>query len=400
VVEVKMMIRYGYLLAILLVLTGSIGSRAQSLSGPRGVYIYPTALSVENGDYEMAMAVPGVDGVAVVFDWSELSPSGGPKSYDFTELDRRIAMARAHHLAVELVIKAGKGVPEWMFPPPPTGLGARRLHFIYSHHNGAGPCTQIDIPPPWDAVYQDAFADLLSQVATHLRAVGAAQDVVVVKLTGLNTQSEELRLPAQTPELTGKSCVTDALTTWKNAGYRPALVAQAFKGLATSFARAFPDTQVTLAIILVGGFPPIAESGQVIPRGKARGTNDELLNTLVRAAATALPNRLILQQDFLIADRPTATRPIELARANGLPVAWQTNLFLGGQAKGAACGGEFGNSRPCDETSYLKLLQNGIHPAGGAGPNAQARYIEVFPADALAFPSVVAAAHAALTANP
>ena len=50
-----------------------------------------------------------------------------------------------------------------------------------------------------------------------------------------------------------------------------------------------------------------------------------------------------------------------------------------------------------NEQSFLKLLQNGIHPAGGTGPNAQARYIEVFPSDAVAFPQAIATAHAELT---
>lgn len=31
------------------------------------------------------------------------------------------------------------------------------------------------------------------------------------------------------------------------------------------------------------------------------------------------------------------------------------------------------------------------------GPSAQARYVEVFPSDAIAYPAAIAAAHAALT---
>lgn len=364
--------------------------------GPRGIYLYPYPYALRNGDWEKAMAVPGVDGTAVVLNWAELSPSGKSKTYDFTELDRRIALARAHKLGVELVIPAGRGVPAWLFAAPPDGLGLKRLDFVYSHHDGAGPCVPVAMPPPWEAGYLNAFTDMLGQVAQHLRASGSMDDVRAVKLTGLNTATEELRLPAETPWETGKSCVTDAVTTWREAGYRPGLISQAMMQLAAAFARAFPDKWVALPVILANGFPPIDDRGQALLRGKARGINNALLDGLVRTAAQALAARFIVQLDFLIADQPAAPRAVELARTNGLPIAWQTNLFYGGQGKGAACGGKFGQATPCDAASYRTLLERGIHPAGGAGASAQARFIEVFPFDALAFPTAIAAAHAAL----
>jgi hypothetical protein len=377
--------------------TSSIGASGTGASapGPRGIYLYPYPYALQNGDWERALAVPGIDGTAVVLNWAELMPSG-PKSYDFAELDRRMALARSHRLAVELVIPAGKGVPAWMFTRPPAGLGAKRLDFVYSHHDGAGPCQAVAMPPPWGDDYQGAFADMLGEVARHLRDTGAARDLAVVKLTGLNTETEELRLPAQTSAETQKDCVTDAPATWRDAGYRPALIGQAMTRLAAAFARAFPDAWVTLPVILANGFPPIDDHGQVLPRGKARPINDTLLDVLVRNAATALPGRFIVQLDFLITDQPVAPRIVELARANRLPIAFQTNLFYGGQGKGAACGGKFGAAVPCNPDTYMKLLQNGIRPAGGVGPSAQARYIEVFPSDAMAFPAAIAAAHAAL----
>jgi hypothetical protein len=369
-----------------------------SEGGPKGIYVFPTPAMVKNGSYERALSVSGIDGVAVVFDWSELSPSGKPKTYEFTELDQRMAMAREHHLRVELVIEAGKGVPEWLYPPPPAGLGAKRLDFVYAHHSGRGAAApkKLAMPPPWDPVYQDAFADMLNQVATHLRATGAAQDLAVIKLTGLNTESEELRLPAQTPDETGRPESTDSVAIWRNAGYRPSLIEKSFRGLATSFARAFPDTAVALPLIFGNAFPPIDERGQVLSRGRGHRLNAEMLVALVPMAAKIFPGRFIVQHDFLIADQPAAPEAVELARTNNLPIAWQTNLYLGGQGKAAAAGGRFGDAIPCDEASFLKLLQNGIYPEGGTGLCAKARYIEVFPSDVIAFPEAIAAAHNAL----
>src|SRR5258708_40376610 len=94
---------------------------AAPAEGPQGIYLSPYPYALRNGDWERAMAIPGVDGTAVVLNWPELSDRRG--SYDFTELDRRMAMARAHRLAVELVLPAGKGVPAFMFSKPPAGFG-------------------------------------------------------------------------------------------------------------------------------------------------------------------------------------------------------------------------------------------------------------------------------------
>jgi hypothetical protein len=363
---------------------------------PRGIYVFPTPIAVANGDYEKALAVAGVDGVAIVFNWAELSPSG-PGTYDFTALDRLMALARTHHLAVELVIEAGKGIPEWIFSSSPAGLGARRLDFVYSHHKGAGPPKRLAMPPPWDPLYLNAFAELLNQVAAHLKSTGADRDLSAIKLTGLNTLSEELRLPAQTPEETGRAESTDSVAIWLQAGYRPSLLQKAFTSLVRSFASAFPDIAIVLPVILGGEFPPIDERGQVLPRGRAHKLNEDLLAALVGNAAQLLPKRFILQHDFLVADQPAASAAVALARNNSLPIAWQTNLFYGGQGQGAGAVGRFGETVACDEASYLKLLENGIHPVGGTGPNAQACFIEVFPYDAITFPLAIIAAHDKLT---
>lgn len=89
----------------------------------RGIYVWPYDWAVKKGDFDKALAIPGVDGVGVHFTWSEISPA--VEEYAFTAMDRQLAVARSHHLAVELAVSAGQGIPEWMFAPPPAGLGLR-----------------------------------------------------------------------------------------------------------------------------------------------------------------------------------------------------------------------------------------------------------------------------------
>jgi hypothetical protein len=137
-----------------------------------------------------------------------------------------------------------------------------------------------------------------------------------------------------------------------------------------------------------------------MPRLSALAINNKLLDDLVRTAAEVLPGHLALQDCFLIDDLPADQRTVTLACANELPVAWQTNIWFGKYGKGAACGGggkgflqQMQNAIPCNESSFLRLLHNGMYPQGGCGPSKNGLFIEVFPSDVTAFPSAIKAAH-------
>ena len=56
------------------------------------------------------------------------------------------------------------------------------------------------MPPPWNANYQRAFAAIVRRTADYVRAQGVT--IAVAKLTGINATSEELRVPAETPDAT------------------------------------------------------------------------------------------------------------------------------------------------------------------------------------------------------
>ena len=363
-----------------------------------GIYVWPDNWAVKKGDFDKALAVSGVDGAGVHVTWSEISPS--PTTYDYAALDRQLAAARSHHLPVELAVEAGVGNPEWLFTPPPGGVGLRRLEFAITYHAGIEPCHKVSMPPPWDARYQDAFDDMLANLSLHLRSAGYDRDVTVIKLTGLNTLTEELGLPGASPADNPNPCITDCPRIWAEAGYRPSLVVRAMKGIAASYQRHFPKTLVTLPIIVMFAFPPIGEDGRPMPRLKAVETNSRLLDDLVRTAAQTLPGHFAVQDCFLIDDWPADQRTVRLARANDVPVAWQTNMWFGKYGKGAGCSGggkgfveKMQNAIPCTDNAYLRMLHNGMYPQGGSGPSRKAVFIEVFASDVLAFPSVIETAH-------
>lgn len=269
----------------------------------------------------------------------------------------------------------------------PLGLGLRRLDFKVTYHGGQEPCQDVSMPPPWDLRYQEAFADMLAQLSRHLHETGYDRDVSAIKLTGMNTLTEELALPSERPEesTNPNPCVTHSPGIWAGVGYRPALVVQAMQGIAASYQRYFPNTEVVLPIIVLFAFPLIGEVGPPISRQNAIGINDKLLEDLVRTAAQTLPGHLALQDAFLLDTLPADPRTVGLARANG---------------KGAACSGggngfqqQMQNAIPCSESSFLRMLHNGMSPQGGAGPDKNGLFIEVFPSDVIAFPGAIKAAH-------
>jgi hypothetical protein len=326
----------------------------------------------------------------VVVRWADIEPHRG--AYDFVELDRRIGMARSHGLAIELGILAGGNAPEWLYESAPTGVAARRLNFVFSHHGGAGKTLAVTMAPPWDTVYLGSFAALLAKVSEHLRSTGALDHVTVVKLTGINTDTDELRLPNETPQGSGNAEVTNAVQTWTQAGYRPERVVDAMRKVAAAWAVAFPNAWKVLPIIPQNSFPSLGGLGRVRDRSQASEVR-RLLEDLVGAAEASNHRRFILQMDWLNAGQPVRPRVMELARKEGVPVAWQTNFYLGREGRGAGCGGEFGATAHCDDASFLRLLEAGITPAGGSGVNARGLFIEVFPPDVIEFGTAISKAH-------
>ena len=352
---------------------------------PRGIYLYREQLT-NDPQFDQALGVAGVDGMALVLDWSALEPSRGAFTTD--TIDGQLRMAKGHHVPVELVIRAGRSVPGWV-------ARDAQLTLAYSNHAGLGACLAITMPPPWNPNFQSAFKDVLRRTAVYVRQQGVA--ISAVKLTGINATSEELRLAAEPPQAT-TGCdggAVDDVQVWQKAGFTPTKIQRAFDGLVKSFDEVFPDTAVTLPLIPARPFPPIDEQQQIVRTVKP--LNDGILQAMVASAAHTLANRLILQHDFLISGQPAEPSVVALARANRTFVAWQTNLWRGNLREGAACGGAPQKGTPCTDEQFLDLLRAGIHPDGGAGPGATALYIEVFPFDALAHQGAIATAHAELT---
>lgn len=268
----------GMLLLLVLVLLSSyvsaISDAKSSQADLRGIYvIISDVIASDNSqisaNYTEALApslnVPGVDGVVLVLGWSSIEPTMG--QYRWATLDQWMSKAISLDKKIDLAVDAGLHTPSWVFRPTPNGAGAKPLNFTISPHEGkADKCTSETIAPPWDTAYLNQWDSMLSALAAHLKSVGTYDAVTLLRLTGINRTTDELRLPAETQQSTGLACVSDAVTIWQHAGYRPSLLLQAWDKITGSFQKSFPDKSFSVAIIPenLSPFPPIDKDGLVI----------------------------------------------------------------------------------------------------------------------------------------
>ena len=360
-----------------------LASAAPAQTDLRGIFIYTNDVSrITNAtatQLTQSFSVRGVDGAAIVIGWDAIEPA--PRQYNWTLLDHWIAEVVSLGKKIDLVIPSGSATPSWLFQPPPVGAGAQELKFTISPHNGqTSVCDTDNIAAPWDAAYLAEWDAMLGAVSAHLKSAGTYDKITVVRLTGINRTTEEIRLPAETAQSTGQACVSDAVTTWKQAGYRASLVVQAWNAILASYQRSFADKTFSVSLIpSASAFPAINNTGY-----------PDLTQTLMAAAAQKFPGHLVIQFDFLMPGDAASAEVVADAQNLGTMAAFQTNEYLGGQ--GAACSEPVTNPTPCTATTFLDLLNTGIYPLG-QGDSLRAQYIEVFHDNAAAFPEDILQGH-------
>jgi hypothetical protein len=141
-------------------------------------------------------------------------------------------------------------------------------------------------------------------------------NVTLLRLTGTNRTSDELRLPAETPYTngltgTGPDCVSDAPGIWQSQSYPASLLLYAWSNIITAFQMNFPDKSFCVAIIPNPPqipFPPIDDRGQLITNNLPN-QNEPLLPL----ASGMQPGRLVVQFNFLMTSN--AVNPAVIAAA-------------------------------------------------------------------------------------
>jgi Beta-galactosidase len=380
-------LRIAFLVPLTLCCLGRVES---TTADPRGIYIYSSNVATISSGYaktvRSSLQVSGVDGLVLVIGWNSIEPAMG--QYQWAMLDQWMNLAISSGKKINLTLVAGVDTPPWLFMPAPNGAGANPLSFTVSPHGGAtGVCDSETVAAPWDAAFLGRWDSILAALAAHLKSAGTYNAVTLLRLTGINRTTDELRLPAETPQSTGLACVSNAITIWQQAGYRPSMILQGWDSITTSFQKNFPDKAYSVAIIPQNPFPRIAEDGSII-----QGTVPDQNEPLLSLAAQKFTGRLVVQFNFLMPGEPASPAVIDATQQLGTLAAFQTNNYFGSTGQGAACSEPVTNPTPCTAQTYLTLLETGIFPLGQSN-SLRAQYIEIFPANATAFPDDIQDAH-------
>ncbi len=350
----------------------------------RGIYVDSNALPISTGDSTAlvtSLKVAGVDGLVLVVGWNHIEPAKG--KFNWTALDQWMNIAISAGKKVELSIRADYHTPSWLFQPQPNGGGARPVFFSFTRKPVDTTCLPETIAAPWDTLFLAQWSSMLDSVSAHLKHAGTYDAVVLLRLTGINKDSDELHLPARQPS--AAPCASDAVATWLTAGYRPSLMLKGWDGTTSAFKNSFPDKSFSVAIIAsTNPFPPIAEDGSVIT-GAIPNQNLPLLTL----ASLKFPGHLVIQNNSLYPGVPAETETVQAAESLKTMIAFQTNEEITGL--GAACGGT-GDTTHCTDSTYLAELETGIYPKGTGDPMV-AQYLEVFALNANALPGVILKAH-------
>ena len=364
----------------------------------RGIYIYSSDVSSISSNYALTLSkslvVPGVDGLVLVIAWSGLEPTN--RVFCWTNFDFWMNQAVRMGKKVDVAIMAGSSIPAWVFVPEANGgAGAAPLNFTVSPHSGATTnCLATTNAVPWDTNYLAAWNLMLSHLASHLKSAGTYGKVTLLRLTGINRTTDELRLPAETAQSTHLECVSNAPALWQSVGYTPDKLLFAWSNLLSSFQTYFPDKLFSVAIIPDNPFPPI-DSNTNLVSGSKTAENAPLL----ALAGQELAGRLVVQFNFLMTGTNANPAVPAAAQAYGTLTAYQSNNYYGPEGGGAACGGDAANPVPCTNDTYLAELQEGIYPLGLTN-GLRSQYLEVFPANVIAFSNAIWEAHQALFAPP
>jgi hypothetical protein len=329
----------------------------------------------KTSEFENALSKDFVDGAAIAVQWKDIEPEQG--RYDFSKLDRWVDLAVEESKDLSFALMAGWFTPPWVYD---AGAKSVTIRINRNPQNVGGPvCSDITLPVPWDPRFIASYNQAIASIAAHLRQMkvaggrtGAAYKTVkIVKLSGINNTTEELRLPANRGD-DGPCHQSDAQEIWAEAGFRPDRIIQAWTAISKATSAAFPDSVLSIATIEVGAFPPIDASGNIyrpIP-----GTTDSLTNQIIDIGLRKFPGRLAVQWNGLSQQEPDPA--VAAAGLKGAIIGWQLNQSLG-PAGGTACfygHGQIGRGQlrvKCkSEADFVSILDQGVGLNG--------RFIEIW----------------------
>ena len=171
------------------------------------------------------LSLPFVAGVSIRTTWESVEPLEG--EFDWSYIDSQLARAEAAGKRAILRVMAGIYAPQWVYD-----AGAESTVLRGHNQNNKLFGREFRIPVPWDAVVLDRWKRFIAALGERYNGHQAIYAVAMAGPTGLTS---EMILP-QDEEV------------WTAAGYSDARLIAAWTTTIDAYARAFPDTPLSLAV--------------------------------------------------------------------------------------------------------------------------------------------------------
>jgi hypothetical protein len=190
-----------------------------------------------------------LSGVCLHVFWNELEKTPGKP--DFTMVDKTVAEFRRLGIKYELGFGPGAHTPQFVYD---EGAHAFSTHVPNPHRANYGEA--IEIPIPWDPIYQREFSDRIAQLGERY-----ARDplCVSVVLTCANALSAEMHLPK----------TREDLAKWRALGDYETKLLEVYKKYTDEWAKAFPHQAISLHLAKVLDLPP-AFSARIVDYGLSK----------------------------------------------------------------------------------------------------------------------------------
>ncbi len=361
-------------LLVLLALLAPLSAEetAPAAGSETGLYLYMPHGYLPNhqAPYSAALSKGFIDGAAIMLEWNRIEPK--PEVYDWSDLDKWVRQTVQLHKRLCIGVIAGLFAPDWLYGP---GYGVPRNSFRYNRSSVGMACIVMSQPSVWHPVYLREYGKTLTALCRHLHEMpipgqpaGAAyQALRLIKLSGINNTTEELRVDTTKPD-NGPCHQSDAAAIWAADGFAPDKIVSAFMAIAAETAQVFPDKLLSLAIIHRSAFPPIDNNGHIYATSATpTPAPDALTERILETAVPVYRERILVQWDALWNGRPPAE--VFAAGKRGARIGWQMNGFMGewGGSGYIYPGWKIGACKtPAD---FQSILDNGINLGG--------HYIEV-----------------------
>jgi hypothetical protein len=295
---------------------------------------------------------PNVAGISVHATWDFMQPT--ENSFNWSYFDGIIQSVAAAGKTVMLCVQAGVNTPSWVYSE-----GA----VAFSFKDDKSPNVQ-QVPLPWDPVFLAEWENFVKQMGARYAANPA---VVQVKVTGINIETPETRVPNSHGQKASNGSQTWTTTNdtpaWQAAGYTRTKVETAWHALADTFAQAFP-TQQLAADVDPNVFPPIDNNGKIF--SDPQNADNQIVTDIINRGISSYGAQFSLQNDGL------STHWIYT-----VITAEQTQLTTGYQTVWSATGDPTYRLNGGKSASVPTIFQNAVNLA----LKANAQFLEIYIAD-------------------